>query len=465
MSTRTSSLLLLLCLSWYHELASAQQRVLDFRELEATVEAELRETGTPGAAVAVIVGDSVVFLKGFGIANIETGTGVTPQTLFRIASTTKMLTAAALVALAERGDLSLDAPVGTYVRGLSPRLAQVTAHQLLSHTAGLWDGGSFYGPNDDAALGEFVQSWTDDYLIADPGELFSYSNFGLVLAGRVLEAVVGRPYADAMDEVLFEPLGMRRTTLRPTMAMTYPLAQGHDLAAGQSVSEVVRPYSQDVRFGPAGGVFTNAADFARFAVAFVNRGVIDGTQVLPPSVFQRLATPYVDVPTASAADRPQHGYGLNVRDHRGVTVLQHGGLRIGFGSLVRIVPAHRLAVIILTNRTNGLLLKSLEKATELAVPLQPPRPAPARIPIRMERAEILGYAGVYQNAPEYLTLELVAEGDRLFLTQAGQPGQTEVLKVGTNSFSAGGTEFLLMHGRSGTIYMHIAAHALRKLRD
>ena len=88
----------------------AQQKTINFDELEATVNEELKATNTPGAAVVVIVGDQVVFAKGFGVSNVETRTPVTPDTLFRIASTTKMLTAATLVALAEQGKIKLDEP-------------------------------------------------------------------------------------------------------------------------------------------------------------------------------------------------------------------------------------------------------------------------------------------------------------------------------------------------------------------
>src|SRR5260370_31548022 len=107
----------------------AQQKTINFDELEATVNEELKATNTPGAAVAVIVGDRVVFAKGFGVSNIETRTPVTPDTRFRIASTTKMLTAAALVALAEQGKIKLDEPIGKYVKGLSPDISEVTVHQ------------------------------------------------------------------------------------------------------------------------------------------------------------------------------------------------------------------------------------------------------------------------------------------------------------------------------------------------
>jgi CubicO group peptidase (beta-lactamase class C family) len=406
----------------------------------------------------------VVFAKGFGVANLETKTPVTPDTLFRIASTTKMLTAAALVTLAEQNKIKLDAPVGTYVKNLSPKLSLVTVHQLLSHTAGIRDGFSFDGLHDDSALSNFVSSWTDKYLVAEPGEIFSYSNLGYALAGRVLEEVTGKPYADAMNYVLFQPLGMRRSTLRPIMAMTYALAQGHDAAEGQTKLTVVRPFADDARFWANGGVFTSIADYSRFAVAFLNEGKVEGAQVLSSAVVAKLSAPYVEIPGGNTAERPRHAYGLNVRDYRGVRVLQHGGLRIGFGSLMRIVPEHRFAVIILTNKTNGLLLRTLEKATELAVPLQPRTAPSTKQPLTMTTVEMKNYVGAFENAPDYLRLELIVSDGKLFLRQLGATERSEVVKVGDNVFSADGQEFLLIPGANGkTKYMHIAGHALKKI--
>lgn len=442
----------------------AQQKTINFGELEATINEELKTTNTPGAAVAVIVGDRVVFAKGFGVASVETGMPVTPDTLFRIASTTKMLTAAALVTLAEEGKIKLDAPVGNYVKGLSPKLSRVTLHQLLSHTAGIRDGFSFQGLHDDSALADFVRSWTDAYLVAEPGEIFSYSNLGYALAGRVLEEVSGKSYADAMNDGLFQPLGMRRSTLRPMMAMTYPLAQGHDIVPGQTNLSVVRPFADDARFWANGGVFTSIVDYSRFAVAFLNDGKLEGKQALSPAVIAKLSAPHVEMPGGNAAEHPRHGYGLNIRDYRGVRVLQHGGLRVGFGSLVRIVPEFRFAVLILANKSDGMLLRTLEKATELAVPLQP-RPAPSpKQPMTMTEAEMKNYLGAYANAPDYLRLELVTSDGKLFLKQIGASEKSEVVKVSDNTFLAGGQEFLLISGANGKAkYMHIAGHALKRM--
>jgi len=464
MSKNYTLLYFFICLLCISRTSFAQQKTINFSELEATVNEELKATNIPGAAVAVVIGDRVVFAKGFGVSDIETGTPVNPDTLFRIASTTKMLTAAAAIALAQQGKLELNAPIGKYLPGLSSKIASVTMHQLLSHTAGIRDGASFNGPHDDSALANFVRSWTDDYLVAEPGEIFSYSNLGYVLAARVLEEVIGKPFADVMNDVLFRPLGMRRTTLRPIMAMTYPLAQGHEILSGQTNPTIVRPFADDSRYWANGGVFTSVLDLARFAIAFLNAGKIEGQQALSPTVIAKLSTPYVDTPGGNADERPRYAYGLNVRDYRGVRVLQHGGSRVGFGSLVRMVPEYHFAVIVLANKSNGLLLKTLEKATELAVPLQPKTTTPPHEPIAMNEAEMKSYAGIYQNAPDYLRLELVVKEGKLFLRQAGQSEMSQVVKVGDNIFNAGGQEFLLIQGTNGKAkYMHLAAHALRKM--
>jgi len=442
----------------------AQQQTINFDELETTVNAELKATNTPGAAVAVVLGDRVVFAKGFGVKNIETGTPVTPDTLFRIASTTKMLTAAALVLLAEQDKIKLDEPIGKYVKGLSPKLSQVTVHQLLTHTAGIRDNGSFHGPHDDSALATFVRSWTDDYLIANPGEIYSYSNLGYGLAGFVLETVTGKPFADAMKDILFQPLGMRRTTLRPIEAMTYPLSQGHEILSGQTTPSVVRPFADDSRYWANGGVFTSAAEFTRFAVAFLNGGKIEGRQALPPSVITKLSTPYVEIPSGSTIEHPRYAYGLNVRDYRGVRVLQHGGLRVGFGSVVRFVPEYHFAVIVLTNKSDSVFVRSMEKATELAIPLKARIAAPPKQPLTMSEAEMQRYTGVYQNAPDYLKLELVIIDGKLFMRQPGATEKSEVVKVGDKTFNSGGQEFVLISQSNGRIkYLHLAGHALRKL--
>src|SRR6185436_7169616 len=110
-----------------------------------------------------------------------------------------------------------------------------------------------------------------------------------------------------MKERVFDPLGMKRTTLRPLVAMTWPLAQGHD---GTSVA---RPAADNASGWPAGSMFSNVGELARFVVAFLNDGTIEGKRALDPKVIAMLSTPHAKYP--GSADT--YGYGLTLREHRG----------------------------------------------------------------------------------------------------------------------------------------------------
>jgi len=267
--------------------AFAQIRPLDPAAIERVALDELKSTNTPGAAVAVISGDRVIFTHGYGTSDVETGAPVSPDMLFRLGSTTKMFTAAALVGLAVEGKVDLDAPVGSYIKGLDPAIARLTANQLLSHTSGLHDEAPMFGSHDESALGDGIHKWKADFLFAPPGRIYSYSNPGFWLAGYLAETVAGRPYADVIEERVFQPLGMHRSTLRPTMAMTWPLAQGHEFEEG--IERVIRPAADNAAGWPAGSIFSSATELARFAIAFMNGG-------LPRQVVALMSRPHAKIP-------------------------------------------------------------------------------------------------------------------------------------------------------------------------
>jgi CubicO group peptidase (beta-lactamase class C family) len=194
-----------------------------FEDLARTSLEELASGNIPGGAVAVVKDDRVVFVKGFGVASIETGVPVTPDTLFQIGSTTKSSTAALALSLVEEGRLRLDDPIAEHVKGLAPGLSRVTMAQLLSHTAGLKDEPDEFGLQDESALGDYARSWTDAYCLFPPGQVFSYSNSGFALAGLVVQEVGGKPFADQMTEA--DPEASRNG------AHDLPANSGDDLAA------------------------------------------------------------------------------------------------------------------------------------------------------------------------------------------------------------------------------------------
>src|SRR5215216_4761445 len=134
---------------------------IDFSELDKLVPAELKEKNTPGAVITVVSGDQIIYQKAFGVANVETNAQMQPEMLFRLGSTTKMFTAAALLTLAEQDKIKLNEPIGSRVKGLNGRVGQVTPHYLLSNSAGVRDFAAPTISSDDPALGNMVRSWQD----------------------------------------------------------------------------------------------------------------------------------------------------------------------------------------------------------------------------------------------------------------------------------------------------------------
>lgn len=439
---------------------SQAQAQPDFSSLEQSISEEMKAQNAPGAQVAVISGDRVIFQKGFGVASVETNEPVTTETLFRLGSTTKMFVAAAAVALAEQSKLDLNKPIGGYAKGLQPPIARLTMHQLLSHTAGLKDEAPMTGPLDETALAERVRGWNESMFFAEPGKVFSYSNPGYVLAGYVIEQVVGKPFADVMNELVFQPLGMKRGTFRPTMAMTWPLAQGHN--ATRQGAQVIRPFAEHAGNWPPGSLFSNVTEISRFLIALLNQGKLEGKQVFPPSLAQTIATPKAAIPALNR----HYGYGLVSFKERGVQVVMHTGGRSGFGSIFYTAPEQRFAVVILANRTSAIFSRSARKALELVVPLSAPKPAAQLQPLPMTAEELASYAGSYVNS-EGIRAELIVQEDKLFARLGGR--QFAVNKVGANRFQAPGAaqlqEFVLLPGADGKPeFLAAEMWALRRIK-
>ena len=438
-------------------------RGIDVKELDRVALDELKSTSTPGAAIAIVRDGAVVLTKGFGVASVETGAPVTPDMLFRLGSTTKMLTAAMVVGLAEEGRLKLDAPIGTYVPDLPPRLSRATLHQLLSHTSGLRDFATMNGPHDDAALGQTVRTLTDDFFFAGPAEVYSYANPGYWTAGLVAEVVGGRPFADAMKERLFEPLGMKRTTVRPTLAMTYPLAQGHE-QAGTAPPVIIRPAADNAGNWPAGSVFSNVDDLSRFVIAFMNGGSIDGKQVLAGGTVARMSSPHVEIP---GSEPGSYGYGLDISSDRGVRMLTHGGSRSGYGSSIAMAPDRRAAVIVLANRTGSSLPRTTRAAMGMALDREPESETSVPAELPMTPAEIGRYVGAYSQTGT-ATVELLVQEGKLAVKQGGST--LPVVKFGERRFgivrpgTARPQEFFLVAGADGGIrFLFRGGRAYRRM--
>ena len=432
-------------------LAPGQGKTFDAAELERTIEAELSHAKTPGASVAIISGDKIIFAKGFGTTSAEGGTPVSPDTLFRMGSTTKMFTAVAVLALAEAGKVKMAAPVGTYIKDLSPKIAALSPHQLLSQSSGLRDFNPIASGHDDAALGRNIRLWKDDVFFSEPDRIYSYSSANYWLAGYLAEELTGKPYADALAELVLRPLGMTRSTVRSFEAMTYPLALGHNISNGAAT--VVRPIDNNAAKYPGGSMYSNANELARFAIALLNGGKIDGKQLLPPSVVDALQKPQFYLP---GEEKAFYGYGLLGFDDSGVKTVSHGGVSRGYGSTIFFAPEQKVAIIVLANSNGQTLPKTRRKAMELLLPLVAQKPAaPPTDAIDLSR-----YAGKYSHTPQ--TWKITHREGKLFVGEDGK--EFELKRTGKNEFSYEQGQILFVSNAKGEFeHIFMGLYAARRV--
>ncbi len=434
---------------------SAQTKQFDFTELEKTISEELAATKTPGASFAIISGDKIIFAKGFGTTSAENGNAVTADTLFRMGSTTKMFTAAALVSLAEQGKLKLDAPIGNYIKNLPPKISALTAHQLLSQSSGLRDFAPLASGNDDAVLGQNIRLWKDDVFFTEPDKIYSYSSANYWLAGFLTEELSGKSYTDALAEIIFKPLGMTRSTISPLAAMTYPLALGHNVQNG--TASVIRPIDNNVGKFPGGSMFSSANELSRFAMAILNGGKVDGKQILAPFVVENLIKPQFYLP---GEDKAFYGYGLLGFEDRGVKTISHGGASRGYGSTIFFAPEQKIAVVVLANTSGQTLPKSRQKAVEMLLPLKTETNTPPKT-LETSADEMKNFIGKYEHVPQ--AWEIFTKDNKLFIKDGGK--DFELKKTGKNEFSYEKGGVLFVPNASGKIeHIFMGLYAARKVK-
>lgn len=398
---------------------------IDTTALAATLVAEMTRARVPGAAIAIVQDGRVLYARGFGVRSVETGDAMSAESVVRIGSITKSFTGLAALLLERSGALARDTAIGTIAPDLSHALAPLTLVQLLTHTAGLRDEGAGSGPQDDEALGRRVRSWGRERFFTVPGDVYSYASPGYWLAGYLVERAAGRAYADAMDSLVFRPLGMHRTTLRPTVAMTHPLATDHR-AGPDGAPVVLRPFPNDVTTWPSGSIFSSVNDLARYAIALLDDGVVGGERVLPAGLAATMLRGIAPVPGSDCA----YSTGFSVCRRGGGTTVGHYGYRGGSGALFTLVPERRLGIVVLANR-GGAIMTETEGAF-LRMAGVPEEASPARCVAGQETSRRTELVGAWVQATD--TMRIVAANGGIALEYHAPA--LRLVDVGTDELAA-----------------------------
>jgi CubicO group peptidase (beta-lactamase class C family) len=322
--------------------------------IEAQVAEGLRDNRVPGGALAVVDGAGDVHLRGFGRTG-RGGEAVTPDTPFVIGSTTKSMTALAVMQLVEDGAVGLDDPLARHLDGFEVRPAAwsegVTVRRLLEQTSGLppLAGAPATTWMRDVSISEAARHVTGTELVNEPGTTWQYTNANYVLLGALIEEVTGRPYADHLEERLFVPLGMTRTTARLEEARQLGLRDGHRYVLGVPVAHLT--YREGLV--PAGLVVSTAHDLGRLMQALLQGGQLDGERVLSEAGVDAMFTPAAAATLGPWAKQPSASYGLGWFVGAGAfgptPVVFHPGATPDFGATAALVPSTSSGLVLLVN--------------------------------------------------------------------------------------------------------------------
>jgi CubicO group peptidase (beta-lactamase class C family) len=320
-------------------------------EIDRYIQQEMSRTQLPGMAVAIVRGQEIVYLKGFGYASLKTKSSVTPQTIFDLASCSKSFTALAVLTLWHDGLIDLDKPLAFYIPEF--RLADedgppiITIRQLLNQTSGL--PGDISEPvsyhTGSNAMNALVAAMARVHSDRAPGSSFEYANFNYNLLGALIERVSGQYFEDYVQEHVLEPLGMGNSTLRPEIAARGDRADGHQLLLGHVVVRNTPVYRSAI---PAGWVMSSAEDMAKWLITNLNDGVVDGRQVVPADLITLMHTTAV----TSNEDGKELGYGMGWftgLTSDGKLVYWHGGDTPNFLSEMILLPDEKLGIVMLAN--------------------------------------------------------------------------------------------------------------------
>ncbi|HZS94888.1 MAG TPA: serine hydrolase [Chloroflexota bacterium] len=344
------------------------------------------------------------YVSGFGVGNVEAPLPVTGDTLFQIGSITKTFTATTIMRLVDRGELDLDVPIRTYLPDFEfagDAAATITTRHLLQHSSGI-EGDLFQdtGRGDDALAG-YVSRMRTFPPVAPVGALFSYSNGGFTLAGRLIEVVTGQVYETAVRELLLDPLGLTDSSFFAEQVMLRRFAVGHGVINERA--EVMRGSHPDIPTGerewwailrscaPEGGLACSPRDLLHYARFHLGNGAApDGTRLLEPESLQAMHAPAVPA-------GPDGWVGLSwfIRDVQGIRIVSHDGGTNGQIARLLFVPERDFALAILTNADRGGRLAREVEQTALATFLGIKEPEP-RVQER-SATELAAYVGRYEN--------------------------------------------------------------------
>jgi CubicO group peptidase (beta-lactamase class C family) len=430
---------------------TAPAQSIDPAAVDGLVQEALRAWQVPGAAVAIVRGNEVVYLKGHGVRELGQTAPVTPDTLFACASTSKAFTTTAIAMLVADGKMAWDDPVSKYIEyfRLSDPLAdrQVTLRDLVTHRTGLsrhdllWYGSPWGREEIIRRIGhvKLTQPFRSTY---------QYQNIMYLTAGQAAGAAAKSSWEEVVQKRIFEPLGMAGANFSVKDAQKAADHATPHLKQADKIAAI--PWLNIDNVGPAGSINAGARDLSKWLRFQLGDGTFEGKRLLPAARLHELHSPQVVIPMDGSSGVPSftramnpethlmsYGLGWVVQDYRGRLLVNHGGSINGFRAQVALLPKEKWGLAILSNlgRTsmpealrnslvdlilaapkrdwNALYLELAKKADEAQKKREKDREAKRRPDTKPSR-ELKAYAGTFEE-PAYGRVTVSLEGGALLL--------------------------------------------------
>jgi D-alanyl-D-alanine carboxypeptidase len=331
---------------------AAQQNVDDF------IKEQMRDLQIPGLSVAVIKGGKIVKEKGYGLADVETKTPATPQTVYKAASLSKQFIGAAILLLAQDGKLQLDDKASKFLDTVPDTWKDITIRELLTHTSGIVRDPVDYDPYRAQPITDVIRSAHSLPLNSQPGEKWLYSNIGYYVLAQIISKVSGKPWDQFIAERLFSPAGMTSTRTTTNTSIIPNRASGYTRDGNALINA-----ENWIAVRPSGAFLSTVDDLAKWDA------YLDTTSALTPSSRQQLWT-RVKLKDQTSED---YGFGWYVHSFLGRARIHHDGQFPGFRADYERFPDDKLTVIILANSDKaGLESFALKLAGFYAPALVPP---------------------------------------------------------------------------------------------
>jgi CubicO group peptidase (beta-lactamase class C family) len=407
---------------------------------DEVIKQALDKLKVPGAAVAVVRYDQLVFSGGFGLRDVENKLPMTADSLLAIGSCTKAFTTFVLGTLVDEGKVEWEKPVRNYIPWFKLYDAQagerLTPRDLVTHRSGLPRHDLAWYNNENGTREDLVRRLAYLPPTADLRTRYQYNNLMFTTAGYLIETLTGRTWEDAVKERIFGPLGMSRTNFSVEASQKdKDFAFPYDERKGKLEKIPFRSISV---VGPAGSINSSVNEMSRWLMVHLNAGKYGDRQVISAAVLNDLHTPYMTTgaqPTSPHFTSPDYALGWMVDTYRGRRRVHHGGNIDGFSAMVTLLPNDGLGFVVLANKNGtplnelvirtaidrilgleavdwvGDAVKRMAEGEEIGKKAEQKK-ATRRRPGTKPSHKLEEYAGVY-NHPGYGDLEVQLKGTQL----------------------------------------------------